>query len=156
MFSKTTRLAISAMTALSETHGTANPTLTASQIAEVRDIPSPFVAKLMTTLSMRGLVNGTRGPGGGYSLARSPRDISLLDIASSFQRLHEPECPLGRSHVCDSGTRCALHDPLHQLQETYNRFLAETTLAGFGPGAKVALTSASPRRARQPSRRKAT
>jgi Rrf2 family iron-sulfur cluster assembly transcriptional regulator len=156
MFSKTTRLAISAMTALSETHGTANPTLTASQIAEARDIPSPFVAKLMTTLSMRGLVNGTRGPGGGYSLARAPRDISLLDIASSFQRLHEPECPLGRAHVCDSGARCALHDPLHQLQETYNRFLAETTLAGFGPEAKLAINPTTTRHPRRASRRKAT
>ena len=127
MFSKSTRLAISAMTSFSESYGTATPTLTSTQIAKARGIPSPFVTKLMATLSMRGLVTGTRGPGGGYSLARGPQAISLLDIASSFQRLHEPECPLGRAHVCGRGERCALHNPLYRLQEDYRRFLCETT-----------------------------
>ena len=137
MFNKTTRLAIAAMTVLAEVYGAENPTLTAIQIARARGIPRPFVAKLMTTLSLRGLVTGTRGPGGGYKLARAPEAISLLAIASSFERMEESACPLERGHMCSDGTPCALHTPLHVLQESYRMLLTETNLAAFAPAPLV-------------------
>jgi Rrf2 family protein len=156
MLTKATQLSIAAMSALAEVHGTSVPTLTATQIAKRRGIPSPFVAKIMTTLSLRGLVTGTRGPRGGYRLARPPESISLLEIASSFQRLHEAECPLGRSHVCSNTTACALHHPLQNLHDTFRRFLADTTLAGFAPVAETRRDARplSPPKARNPRRRR--
>jgi Rrf2 family iron-sulfur cluster assembly transcriptional regulator len=136
------------MSALAEVYGTAAPTLTATQIAKRRGIPSPFVAKLMTTLALRGLVAGTRGPGGGYCLTRPPASISLLDIALSFQRLKEAECPLGRSQVCANTAACALHQPLQEFHDHVRRFLADTTLAGFAPafGSQAAPAEGRPRK----------
>jgi Rrf2 family iron-sulfur cluster assembly transcriptional regulator len=134
MLSKATRLSISAMSALAEVYGKDSPTLTSTEIAKRRGIPSPFVAKVMTMLSLRGLVSGTRGPGGGYSLARPPDEITLFDIASVFQRIEEPECPLGRAHVCSDKTACALHVPLQQMQASIRAFLTGATLAGFAAG----------------------
>jgi Rrf2 family iron-sulfur cluster assembly transcriptional regulator len=153
MLSKATRLSISAMSALAEVHGTDSPTLTSTEIAKRRGIPSPFVAKVMTMLSLRGLVSGTRGPGGGYSLARPPGEITLFDIASVFQRIEEPECPLGRAHVCSDRNACGLHVPLRQMQASIRSFLTGATLAGFATGKSVAAANTTVQQRKSRTRR---
>ena len=82
MLNRATRIGIAAMSALAESHGTDVPALTASQIARRRSIPQPFLAKVLTSLSRHELIRGTRGPGGGYVLARLAAEISLLSIQS--------------------------------------------------------------------------
>lgn len=58
----------------------------AHEIAERRELSQPVVAKVLTIGSSLGLVEGTRGPGGGYWLKRPPGETSLLDIAGEFER----------------------------------------------------------------------
>ena len=42
------------------------------EIADRQNIPSPFLAKIISQLSLAGLVTTYRGAGGGVSLARPP------------------------------------------------------------------------------------
>lgn len=100
-------------------------------IARGRNLPKPLVAKLLTTLSTAGLVNGTRGPGGGYWLAKPPSEISLADIAARFEKEQEAIlCPFGPGW-CGNNDPCPVHDDLFALNEQWNNFLVETTLAVF-------------------------
>ncbi len=52
------------------------------EIAEAQGIPETFLTQILLKLKGAGLVLSTRGSAGGYRLARSPDDISLLDVLS--------------------------------------------------------------------------
>lgn len=51
--------------------------LTIPEIAAAERLSAPYVAKLLHILRLAGLVDAVRGRSGGYSLARSPEEISL-------------------------------------------------------------------------------
>ncbi|MBC7158212.1 MAG: Rrf2 family transcriptional regulator [Rhodobacteraceae bacterium] len=51
-----------------------------SEIARRQDISLPYLEQLFVKLRRAGLVESTRGPGGGYRLARSPDAIRVLEV----------------------------------------------------------------------------
>ncbi|NVJ96539.1 MAG: Rrf2 family transcriptional regulator [Alphaproteobacteria bacterium] len=51
-----------------------------SALAEFHELPEAYMAKQMQALSKAGIVTGGRGRNGFYTLARAPKDITLLDI----------------------------------------------------------------------------
>ena len=55
-----------------------------SQIAQEKQIPPSFLAKIVSQLSVAGLLQTSRGARGGVSLARSANDISLLDVVEAI------------------------------------------------------------------------
>ena len=55
-----------------------------SQIAEKQRIPPSFLAKIISQLSVAGLLHTSRGARGGVSLARDPEEISLLDVVEAI------------------------------------------------------------------------
>ena len=55
-----------------------------SQIAEEQHIPPSFLAKIISQLSVAGLLHTSRGARGGVSLARDPQEISLLDVVEAI------------------------------------------------------------------------
>ncbi len=134
-YGKTTQTAISAMSRLAEVYADGQQ-LSSHEVARAREIPQTLAAKLLTTLSQAGLVAGSRGPGGGYSLAKPPDQINLLDIVMVFER---PEgntlCPFG-PHWCGTGDPCPLHDDYTAFTEDFNSWLSSTTLAVFTKQAK--------------------
>ena len=74
-----------------------------SQIAEVQRIPPSFLAKIISQLSIAGLIHTSRGARGGVSLARSPEAISILEVVEAIdgpialnECSHTPgSCPFG-------------------------------------------------------------
>ncbi|MDP3226417.1 MAG: Rrf2 family transcriptional regulator [Acidovorax sp.] len=57
-----------------------------STIGERHGISLSYLEMLFSALRRAGLVVSTRGPGGGYSLARSARDITVADIALASEQ----------------------------------------------------------------------
>ena len=55
-----------------------------SQIAEEQHIPPSFLAKIISQLSIAGLIHTSRGARGGVSLARDPSAISILDVVEAI------------------------------------------------------------------------
>ena len=55
-----------------------------SQIAEDQQIPPSFLAKIVSQLSVAGLLQTSRGARGGVSLARDPEEISLLEVVEAI------------------------------------------------------------------------
>jgi Rrf2 family protein len=86
-----------------------------SAVAEEQRIPPSFLAKIISQLSIAGLLHTSRGARGGVTLARSPKDITLLEVIEAIDgpiQLNEcvsddsnctfdDECPL-RSVWCDA------------------------------------------------------
>jgi len=54
-------------------------------ISERQGIPSRYLEQIFQHLRRAGLVISKRGPGGGYTLARSPARISLLEIVEAVE-----------------------------------------------------------------------
>ncbi len=55
-----------------------------SQIAEEKDIPLSFLAKIIAQLSVAGLLQTMRGARGGVTLARPPEEVSLLEVIEAI------------------------------------------------------------------------
>ncbi|MBI2757413.1 MAG: Rrf2 family transcriptional regulator [Chloroflexi bacterium] len=86
-----------------------------SLIAEKQHIPPSFLAKIISQLSIAGLLHTSRGARGGVTLGRDPKDISVLEVVEAIDGpirlnecvgedglcLFENECPL-RSIWCDA------------------------------------------------------
>ncbi|MFO0928604.1 MAG: Rrf2 family transcriptional regulator [Gemmataceae bacterium] len=135
-YGKTAQHAIAAMSRLAEVYATGART-SSREIAEIRGLPQPIVAKVLTILSQAGLIVGAPGPGGGYALTRPPDTITLLDVAELFDRQEQAiGCPYGPRH-CGNGPPCPLHERTVVLRGQIRAFLESTTFAlfvGRGPG----------------------
>lgn len=75
------RSAVLAMTDLA-LHGRAGP-LALALIAERQRVSLSYMEQVFAKLRRHGLVESTRGPGGGYSLGRRAEDISVGDIVAA-------------------------------------------------------------------------
>ena len=79
-----------------------------SQIAEEQQIPPSFLAKIVSQLSVAGLLQTSRGARGGVSLARSPEDISFLEVVEAIDGpILLNECVIDGS-ACTFGETCLL------------------------------------------------
>lgn len=137
-FGKTAQTAVSALSLLAEVYDGGKTKLSSHDIAARRELPQPVVAKVLTIVSSLGLVDGTRGPGGGYWLKRPPAEIALIDIVEEFERQDaRVMCPFG-PNWCGQGEPCPMHNELVRLDEDWTRYLRETTLAVFQRGQTAA------------------
>jgi Rrf2 family protein len=55
------------------------------KIAEERGIKPRFLLKVLKPLVDEGVLRSIKGPNGGYQLARSANDISMLDIVEAVE-----------------------------------------------------------------------
>lgn len=86
------------------------------------------LAKVMQRLVKEGLVKSTRGPSGGFLLAKDPRLISLLDIYECIEGPIEPVgCPLNRQ-VCPLG-KCLMGGIVHKSTIEIKKYLSDNKLS---------------------------
>ena len=102
-----------------------------SQIAEVQRIPPSFLAKIISQLSIAGLIHTSRGARGGVSLARSPEAVSILEVVEAIDgpiALNEcSQTPGG----CPFGDECPLRSLWCDTQNELVEKLRRTTFASF-------------------------
>ncbi|WP_353566710.1 RrF2 family transcriptional regulator [Haloferula sargassicola] len=122
--------AVASMSALAEKHP-GGESLSSQQIADSRNLTKPLVAKVLTVLSQAGFVTGTRGPGGGYRLARDPAEITVLEVVALFEGHKETSaCPFGPGW-CGVGDPCPLHHILADISENAAATLRGVSFAAF-------------------------
>lgn len=102
-----------------------------SQIAETKKIPSSFLAKIISQLSIAGLIHTSRGARGGVSLARDPSEITVLDVVEAIDGpIALNDCTLD-SHQCSFGDECPIRPLWCDTQAELVKKLRETTFAQF-------------------------
>lgn len=109
-----------------------------SQIAEEQQIPPSFLAKIVSQLSVAGLLQTSRGARGGVSLARSPGDISFLEVVEAIDGpILLNECVVDGT-ACTFGETCSLRpvfcdaqaDLVNRLESTSFMTVVETNGKG--------------------------
>jgi Rrf2 family protein len=79
-----------------------------SQIAQEQKIPPSFLAKIVSQLSVAGLLQTSRGARGGVSLARAPQEITVLDVVEAIDGpILLNEC-VACGGVCAFGDSCPM------------------------------------------------
>lgn len=104
--------------------------ITLSEIAERQEISLAYLEQLFAKLRKRGLVESTRGPGGGYTLALPADDIVVADIVVAVDEpLKVTRCDAGKPTLgCLGSGRCITHDLWDELGRQIHLFLASVTL----------------------------
>ncbi len=100
-------------------------------IAERTGLPQPYLEQILLVLKGAGLVRSKRGVGGGYVLARPPKEITLAEIISAV------DGPIaagdfGAPHTngaCDHEGQCILLSVWAEVGEHMRTHLRSFTLA---------------------------
>ena len=97
--------------------------------ARAEDLPQPFLSKILKILSSRNILHSVRGPGGGFRLARTSDEISLLDIVEAIDGLSQfDECALGWK-TCQDDNPCPLHNSWKDMRQGLREYLAKSSVA---------------------------
>jgi Rrf2 family iron-sulfur cluster assembly transcriptional regulator len=112
-------------------HGAQATPTSVRDIAERTGLPQPYLEQILLALKGAGLVRSKRGVGGGYVLARDPKDITLAHVVSAvdgpivagdFGLPHE-------NGACDHEGQCILLAVWADVGETMRGYLQSFTLA---------------------------
>ena len=97
-----------------------------STVAQEMKIPPSFLAKIISQLSIAGLLHTSRGARGGVTLARDAKDISLLDVVEAIDGpILLNEC-VGDPADCVFSDDCLVHPIWVEAQESLVKRLRET------------------------------
>ena len=100
-----------------------------SQVAQEQNIPPSFLAKIISQLSIAGLLHTSRGARGGVTLARQPDEISLLEVIEAIDGpIQLNECA-GENGTCNFDSDCPLRPVWCEAQEDLVNRLKGTNFA---------------------------
>ncbi len=137
MISKTARNALRAVLCIAERE--ASGPVSATALALELDLPHNYLSKTLHRLAHSGLLQGTRGPGGGYLLAFPAAKLPLSRVVEAIDpEVPERRCLLGRPE-CGESDPCAMHGRWCTVREAIDRFFAETMVGDLlrrSPGAQ--------------------
>lgn len=101
-----------------------------SEIAKAKGIPQAFLAQILPLLANRGVVKSQQGAHGGYALARSPEEISFLDVIECVEGpLRLNKCVEGHHEDCSILDSCEMLHIWDQAQSQMVDFLRSVTMA---------------------------
>ncbi len=104
--------------------------VTLADISSCQGISLSYLEQLFAKLRKSGLVEGVRGPGGGYRLGKPASQISIADIIASVdENLDATRCK--GSEDCHGGEKCLTHQIWADLSKSLYEFLDGLTLASF-------------------------
>ena len=87
------------------------------QISADLGLPTPFLAKILQELAHKGILLSTKGPRGGFGLAKPSNQITMLEIVEAVAgTAFTNGCVLGFME-CTVATPCAMHDQWSGIRE---------------------------------------
>ncbi len=105
-----------------------NGPVTLAAISQRQQISLSYLEQLFGKLRRHALVESTRGPGGGYTLARNPAEITVAEIIVSVDEPIDATQCSGKENCLGEGERCMTHDLWAALNVRMVEFLESVTL----------------------------
>src|SRR5438132_2646696 len=110
--------------------GGADRVVNTKEIAEEYNIPVELLAKVLQKLGKKGLIVSQNGPKGGYVLAKSSADISVLSVIQAIEgHIGITECYHNEDSNCMQMPRCNIRTPLRNIQNSIYGLLDIITIA---------------------------
>ena len=79
------------------------------EIADAVDLPRNYLSKTLGALRRAGVLDASRGPRGGFRLARPADRITVGEVVAPFAPPGDRRCLLGRDD-CGTGNPCPAHE----------------------------------------------
>lgn len=97
-------------------------------VSTATKVPPGYMPKVLQALVRAKLAHSTPGRSGGFRLARTPDQISVLDVINAVDGIQRiKHCPLGiKSH---GSNLCPLHRRLDMAMEIVEQTYGKTTMA---------------------------
>lgn len=101
-------------------------------ISKDLNLPTPFLAKILQQLAKHKILNSLKGPHGGFSLLKDPKEITLLDIVRTIDGddifnnciIHNSTC----RYVNEHKESCALHDEYSVIRKDLMELFRSSTI----------------------------
>ncbi|MBY0564485.1 MAG: Rrf2 family transcriptional regulator [Hyphomonadaceae bacterium] len=124
------RYAVMAMADLA-LHGGDQRAVPLQEVARRQEISLSYLEQLFARMRRAGLVEGVRGPGGGYRLARASQIITIAEIIDAVDEpIKTTRCEDGSPKSCIGKTgRCIAHGLWQEMGERIKGFLGSVSLA---------------------------
>jgi Rrf2 family nitric oxide-sensitive transcriptional repressor len=123
MFSQTVEYALRAMICLASLDSAA---VSSGVIAGRTSVPPGYLSKILRDLVVAKLVKSFRGPRGGFTLARAPEEITILDVVNAV----DPFRAIGAlPGAADDAGLTSLHQRLDDTLAEIQDMLGGATLA---------------------------
>ena len=125
MLSHTVEYALRATLFVAKSHPTPLPV---NDIAAAVEAPRGYLAKILGDLARTGILESSRGPGGGFRLSRQADAVTLADVVHAIEGIEERRCLLGRGK-CGETPGCTAHALWSPIANDVDAFFGKTTLA---------------------------
>ncbi len=101
--------------------------VTLADISRRQGISLSYLEQLFAKLRKKGLVDSTRGPGGGYRLSQPPSEIPVLDVIVAVDEKVDATACDGEGN-CQDHARCLTHELWMDLSRQLYSFLENINL----------------------------
>ncbi|MCB1009116.1 MAG: SUF system Fe-S cluster assembly regulator [Acidobacteria bacterium] len=130
----------------------------APELAQATRLPLPTVAKILKLLARAGVVRSQRGVKGGYSLARSAREITAAEIVTALEGpVALTVCIDGSPGECEREDFCGVRGHWQRINQAVERALSSISLDDLAHSGQVrALVQIGNKRPDEPMTRRAT
>jgi Rrf2 family protein len=105
-----------------------NGQLTIPAIAANTKIPKKFLDQVLLQLNKAGILKSKKGSRGGYSLHKSPREITIYEIIEALSGpILVAECA-ENNFYCNKKEKCKVNDYIMETSEKIKAIFKETSL----------------------------
>lgn len=109
---------------------------TAIELASQTGLPHPTVSKVLKILTRSGLLLSHRGAKGGYSLAREPEEIPVIDVITALDGpIGITECIDDAPGECGQESFCQVRGNWQRINDAIRLALGSISLAEMTPAA---------------------
>ena len=98
------------------------------EISDSQEISERYLEQLLIPLKLVGLVRVSRGAHGGFTLARPPSEIRLIEIVQTMEGSNAPVECVDNAQICSRGDTCITRDVWTEIKQATDRILEATTL----------------------------
>lgn len=111
--------------------------LSAAEAAKRCGFSDSALTKSFQRFAARGILESRRGPGGGYRLSRTPKDVTLAEVAAALGTGgHQRDRCVLEERACRGSQPCALHRAALEADARFLGALKGLTLADLARRAR--------------------
>jgi Rrf2 family transcriptional regulator, iron-sulfur cluster assembly transcription factor len=98
------------------------------EIAGSLSVPKHFLGKIMKQTVKEGLLQSTKGPYGGFSLATETLSTPLIRLVEIIDGMDQFNICVLKLKSCDSANPCPLHYEMEEIKGEFLTVVRETTI----------------------------
>ena len=138
MLSTKGRYGIKAMVDIASEYGKGR--LSVNQLAEKQGVSVAYLEQLIAALKKAGLVDSARGVSGGYTLSRSPEEISVGEVLRALEKTTAiVDCVDVEGSKCENACSCSARPLWLKLQRRIDDVLNTTTIKDMADDSQIQL-----------------